>query len=230
VDIAQLEAALLALGYGKQGSGYPDAHWDATTTDAVKQFQEKLGASTDGVLSLGEVVFTAGDVHVAKLNTHVGAQATPNGPVMTVSATARVVTLDLDPLDRDLIAPGAPVQVELPSGAKASGKVTAVGTSLEMSAEDKQVYKVQVALDDPAQAGDLALAPVTVRYAVTVAAQVLSVPVSAILGTPGGGYAVDVRTPEGEHRRVPVQLGAWGDGYVQVTGELAAGDTVEVPK
>jgi peptidoglycan hydrolase-like protein with peptidoglycan-binding domain len=229
-DIQQLEASLLALGYGQQGSGYPDTHWDAKTTDAVKQFQAKVGAVNDGVLSLGEVVFTAGDVHVSKVNNHVGGLATPDSSVLTVSSTERVVSLDLDPLDRDLIDEGVPVEVELPSGEKAPGKVDSVSTTLETNADNKQVFKVRVVLDDPAKAGDLALAPVTVHYAATVATQVLSVPVTAIIGVPGGGYAVDVVNPGSSKKRLPVQLGAWGDGYVQVTGDLKAGDTVEVPK
>lgn len=230
IDVQQLEAALLALGYGKPGSGYPDTHWSATTTEVVKQFQAKAGAVTDGVLSLGEVVFTPGDVHVSKVDNHVGGLATPAGSVLTVSSTERVVSLDLDPLDRDLIDEGVPVEVELPSGEKAPGKVDSVGTTLETNADNKQVFKVRVVLDDPAKAGDLALAPVTVHYAATVAPQALSVPVTAIIGVPGGGYAVDVLTPDGGVQRVPVKLGAWGDGYVQVTGEVNSGDTVEVPQ
>lgn len=222
VDVQQLETSL--------GMKNPDAHWDSGTTGAVKAFQAKVGATPDGVLSLGEIVFTTGKVHVAKLTAHVGGLTTPELTVMTVQSTDRIVLVDVDPLDRDLIVAGTPVRVELPSGAKVAGKIGSVATTLEMNADNKPVYKVKITLDDPAEVASLALAPVTVHYVTTVAKQVLSVPVAAIVGVPGGGYAVDA-VENGTTKRIPVQLGAWGDGYVQVTGgELAAGATVEVPK
>lgn len=227
-DVAQLESSLLALGYGTKSTTYPDAQWDAKTTDAVLAFQQKVGAAADGVLSLGEVVFTPTDVHVAKVDGHVGGTNDPAAPVVTVQSTDRVVILDVDPLKRDLVTQGAPVNVELPSGGPVHGTITSVSTTLTQNADGKNIYQVTVTLDDPNQVKSLALAPVTVHYVATVAEQVLAVPVSSIIGVPGGGYAVTVVTG-GTTTRVPVELGTWGDGYVQVTGDLKAGDTVEVP-
>jgi peptidoglycan hydrolase-like protein with peptidoglycan-binding domain len=227
-DVQQLEAALLALGYGAKSAHYPDGHWGWQTTDAVDAFQEKSGMPDDGVLSLGEVVFTSGDVHVAKLDGHVGGQNAPGAAVLTVQSTQRVVVLEVDPVKRDLVPQGAPVDVELPSGDRIPGKITSVSTTLVQNADGKPVYQVTVALDDPKQVADIALAPVTVHYVTTVAKQVLTVPVSAIVGVPGGGYAVDV-VMKGATKRVAVELGAWGDGYVAVTGDLKPGATVEVP-
>ena len=227
-DVQQLEAALHALGYGTKSDHYPDGHWGWQTSDAVRAFQEKSGMPDDGALSLGEVVFTAGDVHVAKLDGHVGGQNAPGAPVLTVQSTERVVVLEVDPVKRDLVPQGAPVDVELPSGDRIPGKITSVSTTLVQNADGTPVYQVTVALDDPAQVADVALAPVTAHYVTTVAEQVLAVPVSAIVGVPGGGYAVDVVTG-GTTERVAVELGAWGDGYVAVTGDLKPGATVEVP-
>lgn len=222
VDVQQLETSLAMKS--------PDAHWDGGTTSAVKALQAKVGATPDGVLSLGEIVFTTGKVHVAKLTAHVGGLTTPELAVMTVQSTDRIVLVDVDPLDRDLITPGTPVRVELPSGGKVAGKIGSVSTTLEMNADNKPVYKVKITLDDPTEVASLALAPVTVHYVTTVAKQVLSVPVEAIVGVPGGGYAVDA-VENGKTKRIPVELGAWGAGYVQVSGgELPAGTTVEVPR
>jgi peptidoglycan hydrolase-like protein with peptidoglycan-binding domain len=227
-DVRQLESSLLALGYGTTSTTYPDAHWDARTTDAVRAFQQKVGAAPDGVLSLGEVVFTPTDVHVAKVDGHVGGTNDPAAPVVTVQSTDRVVILDVDPLKRDLVTQGAPVNVELPSGDPVHGTITSVSTTLTQNADGKNIYQVTVTLDDPNQVKSLALAPVTVHYVATVAKQVLAVPVSSIIGVPGGGYAVTV-VAGSTTTRVPVELGTWGDGYVQVTGDLDAGDSVEVP-
>ncbi|AXB47485.1 efflux RND transporter periplasmic adaptor subunit [Amycolatopsis albispora] len=228
-DVHQLESALLALGFGKPSASYPDDDWSQKTTDAVKQLQKKIGAEDDGVLSLGEVVFTEGNVHIAKLNAHEGGMTSPSAPVLTVQSTDRVVTVDLEPLDRDLVEVGKAVEVELPSGGQAPGKIESVSTTLETNADGKGVFKVTIALDDPGQVSGLALAPVTVHYVATVAQQALSVPVSSVIGLPGGGNAVVVVAPDGTSKQVPVQLGEWGDGFVQVTGELPAGTKVEVP-
>jgi hypothetical protein len=174
-------------------------------------------------------VFTEGAIHVAKLDAHIGGLVTPESSVLKVQSTDRIVTLELDPLKRDLITQGAPVQVELPTGERIGGKITAVSTTLTQNADGKSVYGVTVKLDDPKQVAQMALAPVTVHYVTTVAKKVLSVPTLAIVGVPGGGYAVNVVDGDGHKTRVSVKLGAWGDGYVQVKGDLAAGATVEVP-
>nr|AFI57013.1 QmnI [Amycolatopsis orientalis] len=228
-DVHQLESALLALGFGKPSASYPDDDWSQKTTDAVKQLQKKVGAEDDGVLSLGDVVFTEGNVHIAKLNAHEGGMTSPSAPVLTVQSTDRVVSVDLEPLDRDLVEVGRAVEVELPSGDRAPGKIESVGTTLEMNSDNKGVFKVTITLDAPDQVNGLALAPVTVHYVATVAEQALSVPVSSVIGVAGGGNAVVVVAPDGTTKQVPVKLGEWGDGFVQVTGDLPVGTKVEVP-
>ncbi|WP_165436329.1 peptidoglycan-binding protein [Amycolatopsis suaedae] len=225
-DVAQLESSLAALGYDV---GTADARWTSRTTKAVKRFQEETGAAEDGVLALGEVVFTKGSVHIAEVKGHVGGKNTPGVPVLAVQSTDRVVTLELDPAKRDLLGQGAQVGVTLPSGKVVPGRIATVSTALTPNAQGKSVHAVTVTLDDPATVTAPALAPVTVRHTATVAAGVLSVPLSAILGVPGGGYAVDVVAGDGAVTRVPVELGAWGDGHVQVSGAIAAGTRVEVP-
>ena len=180
-DVQQLEQALHAFGLGPPT---PDDHWTSATTKAVKAFQKKVGAVDDGVLSLGEVVFTQGNVHVAKLDANVGGMTTPGAPVLTVQSTERVVILEVDPLERDLVPQGAPVNVELPSGQDVAGKIQAVSTTLTQNADGKNVHQVTVVLDDPSQVAGIALAPVTVHYVTTVAKQVLAVPISAIVGVP----------------------------------------------
>ena len=57
----------------------------------------------------------------------------------------------------------------------------------------------------------------------------LTVPVAALVALPGGGYGVQVVTGAAT-RYVPVQLGMFGGGRVQVTGNgIAAGTRVGVP-
>ncbi|CAO5166339.1 Membrane-fusion protein [Frankia sp. AiPs1] len=229
-DVLELETALLALGHGHKSPTFPDAHWDAQTTDALKELQAATGAVVDATAALGDLMFTDGPIHVAKLGVQVGAQAAPDASVLSVSGIEKIVTLDLNPLDRNLVSQGAPVLVDLPTGQTAAGTIDSVGGSLEMNADNKQVFKVKVVLKDPKVAATLDLAPVTVHYTTVTAKKVLTVPVSAVIAVPGGGYAVDVVKPQGGHQRATVKLGAWGDGFVGVSGGLATGSLVEVPR
>jgi hypothetical protein len=61
------------------------------------------------------------------------------------------------------------------------------------------------------------------------AAGVLTVPVDALLAVAEGGYAVE-RVRDGGTQLVGVETGAFADGHVQVTGDLADGDEVVVPR
>jgi multidrug efflux pump subunit AcrA (membrane-fusion protein) len=72
--------------------------------------------------------------------------------------------------------------------------------------------------------GPLDQAPVTVAFALTTTRNALSIPVSALLATAGGGYAVDVVESTGAVSRVPVTPGSFAGGFVQISGPgIAAG-------
>jgi hypothetical protein len=63
-------------------------------------------------------------------------------------------------------------------------------------------------------------------------ANVLVVPVDALLAQADGGYAMEVVDAHGAHRLVSVTLGLFddADGLVQVTGNgVAAGQRIVVP-
>ncbi len=59
----------------------------------------------------------------------------------------------------------------------------------------------------------------------------LSVPVTALVGTSGGGFAVEVVRAGGRRGLVAVRLGLFDSagGRVEVEGDLRAGDAVVVP-
>ena len=86
-------------------------------------------------------------------------------------------------------------------------------------------------LDDPAKARGLDQAPVEVDITTTGVDDALSVPVTALVGRSGGGFAVEVVRAGGRRELVAVELGLFdtGGGRVQVEGDLRAGDAVVVP-
>lgn len=96
--------------------------------------------------------------------------------------------------------------------------------------DDDPTIKVTITLDDSSATGDLDQTPVKVHVTRDRAENVLAVPVNALLVLAEGGYAVEV--VEGAARRlVPVEIGLFARGLVEVSGEgLREGDRVVVPQ
>jgi hypothetical protein len=165
-----------------------------------------------------------------------GSSSNPATEVMTTSSERRVVTVDLDPSDGELVKRGTPARVELPDGKRVNGHVSSVGTvaaSDDSSAEDQgssdPTIEVTIALPDGSHVTGLDQAPVTVDLTDEVRRDVFVVPVEALLGTAGGGYAIEVDGADGRHQ-VAVEPGLFADGYVEVEGDgLREGLRVEVP-
>jgi multidrug efflux pump subunit AcrA (membrane-fusion protein) len=88
-----------------------------------------------------------------------------------------------------------------------------------------------ISLDDPAKAAGLDQAPVDVDITTKGVDNALSVPVTALVGKSGGGFAVEVVRGGGRRELVAVKLGLFdtAGGRVQVEGDLRAGDQVVVP-
>jgi hypothetical protein len=233
-DVAEVELNLVALGIVSGADMTVDQTWTAATTDAVRAWQESLGLDETGRLGPASVVVQPAAVRVVARPGTVGNPA--SGPVLTVSGTTRQVAVALDADQQALVKAGQAVEVELPDGSTIKGKVADVGTvaTADTSESDNPgaddptpTIDVTVSLDDPTAAPHLDEAPVTVRVVTSAAEDVLAVPVGALLALAEGGYAVQVRGT-GAPRLVAVELGAFADGWVEVTGKLAAGDKVEV--
>lgn len=228
-DIAQLEENLIALGYGTAANLGPNETWSQATTAAVKRWQEALGVEETGRVDLGAAVFAPGPVRIAAHTAEVGS---PGGsPALTVTGTERLVEVALAANRQGMLSPDQAVDVELPDGTVVAGTVRSIATTVtpgDEAAGTGATVAVVIVLTDPAAAGALDEAPVTVQVVTVAAEAALAVPVEALLALAEGGYAVE--RPDGS--LVAVELGAFADGYVQVTpanGELAEGDDVVVP-
>jgi peptidoglycan hydrolase-like protein with peptidoglycan-binding domain len=256
VDIRQLEENLLLLGYTREGDVI-DRHWDSDSTAAVKRWQKAAGVAVDGEVELGEVVFLPESIRVTEVQAKLGSGVGPGGTLMTATSNRRVVSLDLDATDVELINVGDAVSVELPDGTTVDGTVSTIGRVAE-SSQDQQggtatTLPVTVSLDDPAAAGDLDHAPVTVTVVRDSRENVLTVPVNALLALIEGGYAVEVVdassaspspsaaaaeaspaasiAPTGPKTHlVRVEPGLFDKGHVEITADgLEPGDLVVVP-
>src|SRR5262249_33135729 len=90
--------------------------------------------------------------------------------------------------------------------------------------------EVTVTIADQSKLGSLDESPVDVIFTAQQRANVLTVPVSALLALPGGGYSVEV-VEGGTSRIVPVETGVFADGRVEITGNgITTGTMVGVPK
>jgi len=225
-DVTEVERNLAALGY----TGVTvDRYYTAATAAAVWQWQHDLGLTPTGVLTPADVVLAPGKLRVASLTAHLGDQAT--GPVLTYTGTTRVVQVGLDVALQRLARPHAAAAVTLPDGTTVHGRIASVGSvaTAGTSASQPATIAVTVTIARQAALGGLDQAPVVVKLVSQRIKNVLTVPVAALVGLADGGYGVQVVTGTTSHY-VPVQLGMFAGGRVQVTGDgITAGTRVGVP-
>jgi peptidoglycan hydrolase-like protein with peptidoglycan-binding domain len=226
-DVLELERNLAALGYDP---GTVDDHFSSSTAAAVKDWQDDLGLSETGSVELGRVEFASGPQRVGQVTAHLGGQA--SGPLMDISSTQHVATADLDAAEQTIVHKGDRVLVALPSGEEVPGRISDVGRVAESSRTSNSGYTIPIEVEfgKKVKLPDLDQAPVTVRVASESKKNALSVPITALVAQPGGGYSVEV-VNGGRRFYVPVQTGLFASGYVEISGSgLAPGVKVVVPQ
>lgn len=232
-DVAQFERNLRTLGY----DGFTvDDEYTLSTAAAVEEWQEDLGLDETGRVELGQVVYAAGEVRVDSHEAEVGDVVQPGGRVLTYTATARVVTVTLDMDDQRLAKRGGKVTVTLPDGKDAAGTIATVQTVIETGesttgGQDEPETKIEVTVTaaDPKALAGFDSASVKVAFTAAERANVLTVPVAALLALAEGGYGLQL--VDGQATRiVAVRTGLFAAGRVEVSGDgLVEGATVGMP-
>jgi hypothetical protein len=238
-DVSQLNHDLVALG-DASASQFSSANWDqfsSATEAGVRKLQAALRISSrSGSLSQGSFVFEPTALRVTRVTGSLGGPA--SGPVLTATSTRHVVTIALDASAQSEVKVGDVVTITLPSGTSTAGVVSSVGAVASGSSGSGSsgsggtaTIPVIVTLKDPAAAGTLDQAPVTVSITTATVPSTLVVPVGALLAQSSGGYAVEVIGTDNSRRLVQVTVGIFDDtdGLVQVTGALTPGEQVVVP-
>jgi multidrug efflux pump subunit AcrA (membrane-fusion protein) len=117
-----------------------------------------------------------------------------------------------------------------------TGKVDRLGRVAQVpagqnSSAGQATIPAFISLDDAGKARGLDRAPVRVEITTGGVENALSVPVTALVGKAGGGFAVEVVRAGGRRDLVAVKLGLFDTarGRVQVEGGLQEGDQVVVP-
>jgi len=236
-DVAQLETSLAALGYG----GFAvDSQYDASTAAAVRAWQQSVGATPTGTVPRGQVIFLAEGGQVDTVHAQVGEMVAPGTRILGIARADQVVNLEAEVDDRDRFTLDTDVTILLPGGDEITGTVTSAAVVLPETpggppaggeapdTEAEPVVQVQIALGEAAP-DELVGAPVEVVVAIDERADVLLVPVTALLALAEGGYGLEVVADDGTTSIVPVETGLFAEGKVEVESpDITEGTVVGV--
>ena len=141
-----------------------------------------------------------------------------------VNTSIEVVNKDL--VDLDLI-----VSIELPDENIISGTISDIGdiAVIPQGNQGEPYLEIVVSLEDTESYPEWTGASVTVSVTKKLASNVLAAPVTSLLAILGGGYAIEV-IENGSSKLVPVSVGLYADGWVEINGDgINVGTEVVVP-
>jgi peptidoglycan hydrolase-like protein with peptidoglycan-binding domain len=247
-DVLQLETNLAALGYGADLT--IDETFTSVTASALKAWETDLGRSEpDGELDPGEVVFSTGPIRVDDVlsrGTTVSAgtsvitaallenvtDTVADNTVTTGNTPTQAVTFVIASSEQGGFAVGDAVVVELADGRLVDAVISALSDTPRRNGTGPNaelVLDVTVSIAEVPEEG-LIEGPANVRITEQLKSDLTMVPVRALVALAEGGYAVSVVGEDGVGRYVAVDTGLFQDGWVEVAGDIAPGDLVEVPQ
>jgi peptidoglycan hydrolase-like protein with peptidoglycan-binding domain len=226
-DVKQLETNLAKLGY----EGFTaDNEYTSSTAEAVRAWQQDIGAEQTGMVARGDVVFVPEGGQVDTLHVSVGDTLSPGSPILDITGADQVVSLEVDVDDRDRFEVDTEVTVVLPGGDEVAGTVSATAVvEVALEGEDTEsIVQAEVTLNEKASEEFIG-APVDVIIGVDERTDVLTVPVNALLALAEGGFGLEVVGDDGSTEIVAVETGLFAEGRVEVSGaDIAEGTVVGV--
>jgi hypothetical protein len=213
-----------------------DSDFTWQTEEALKKLQYDKGFDATGALDVDDAVFLPMSARISKVTGQLGGSASPGAQVAQATSDTLEVQVDLEASQQGEVKKGDRAQITLPGNKSVKGKVHRLGTVAQAPAGQDDdagaaTLPAYISLDDPAKARGLDQAPVQVDVTTTGVKSALSVPVTALVGKSGGGFAVEVVRDGGQRELVAVELGLFdtANGRVEVEGDLHEGDQVVVP-
>jgi hypothetical protein len=228
--LALLKAETLELQNAKSGSGTGGGRSGGGSSTAAAGRGGGGGGAAGGGTASAAAAESASGVSGGSGGASANAQ-----PILQTTSTQLVVTVDLDATMQSEAVVHEPVSVELPNGSTVGGKITQVSPVAQTSASSSSsssssassgggggsnaptaTVPVTIALTGHRHVAGLDQAAVSVNFEQQKATNVLSVPVTALLATAGGGYTVQEAQQPG--KLLPVTPGLFAAGYVQISG------------
>jgi peptidoglycan hydrolase-like protein with peptidoglycan-binding domain len=216
-DVTQLQRYLIGAGFDDDDRLEIGDTFDASTERAVKAWQEAVGHPATGRVDRTQMIFVNGEVRVEEVPI-VGqpfSQITVTTPSQTITAAAKAA-------QRTFFTAGTTVEIDA-NGQLLTGTVTEV--SRTTGPEGTTRYELEITVDDGALPEGVESVDVTATK--TIAVDVLTVPVRALLALAEGGWAVEIPTDTGTEL-VRVELGVVVEGTAEISG-VAEGTRVVVP-
>ena len=198
-------------------------------------------AVAGGLATVAAVVATVVLVTATSAPPDSSASAASGSAAATVERRDLVATVDLAASAQSEAVVGGRVTVEMPDGSTVRGTITAIsrvassstssgsagsgsgsggsgasGGSGSGGAGSSSTVPVTIRLDTRVHGGGLDQASISVKFARARANDVLSVPITALVATAGGRYAI--REAGTSYRLIPVTTGLFAGGYVQISG------------
>jgi hypothetical protein len=237
-DVRQLNGNLHGLGYDADAGvdiDPDDSDFTWETAEALEELQDDKGFDETGALQVEHAVFLPRSARIAEVTGELGGSASPGAQVAQATSDTLKVQVDLEASQQGLVRKGDLARITLPGNKSVKGKVDRLGRVAETAGKDDVVgdatIPAYISLDEPRKARGLDKAPVQVEVTTKGVESALSVPVTALVGKSGGGFAVEVVRDGGQRELVAVELGLFdtAEGRVQVEGGLHEGDRVVVP-
>jgi len=238
-DVRALNDNLHELGYDAKADVRiepAESGFTVKTEKALEVLQRSKGLHVTGALASADAVFLPQPVRISRVSVEPGEPARPGAPILSATSDALHVQVDFEPSQQGQVQTGDRAQITLPGSTVVTGKVLGFGRIAEAPAGQggspaEATIPTYIGLDDPGKARGLDRAPVQVDITTAGVESALSVPVTALVGKAGGGFAVEVVRASGRRELVAVTVGLFdtGGGRVQVEGDLRAGDRVVVP-
>lgn len=225
-DVAQLETNLVELGFADAGSLTVDETFTSATAAAISRWQSGRGVDETGRLERGDAWISEGPLRVADTIADPGDPAA--GDVLALTGADRRVHVELPARYGQYAGEGDSVDLELADGTAATGTITHVATVATVvpgREGEPPVTTIPLEIRPEVELPGLDQSPVGVALTSAETPDALAVPLEAVVARADGAFAVEVVRGSRTHL-VDVDLGAHADGWVEVVGGVAEGDTV----
>jgi peptidoglycan hydrolase-like protein with peptidoglycan-binding domain len=202
-----------------------DGKFGGTTRNAVKAWQDDHDLKKTGRIDATQLLFLPYEsVRVAAVP-RVGAAAV--GGIIEVTEPDLFVTVDVSARKKRAFEGRPVIEVETADGSRFAATVESITAQQSQDAFGGQNYRIRLQLEAD---GDIEPGEATIEAIDVIAENVLTVPARALVALVEGGYAVEVVQSDGTTAYRAVAIGEFADGWVEVTGDIAAGDQVAVPE